>query len=120
MLAPVRDSLAQDISLTWKRVGRLPGYVYFDHAVHVNNGIGCSSCHGDMDRMQMTYQPHAFAMAFCLSCHRAPQDYLRPEDKIFDMQWKPPADQGTQGKAFLARYHIENSRLLTDCSTCHR
>jgi hypothetical protein len=120
MLAPVRDSLANDVSLQWKRVGRLPGYVYFDHSVHITNGIGCSTCHGDMARMQMTFQPHAFSMAFCLSCHRAPQDYLRPQDKIFDMQWQPPADQDVQGRALLAKYHINTSGLLTDCSTCHR
>ncbi len=121
MLAPVRESLASGIPLRWKRVGRLPGYVYFDHSVHVLNGIGCSSCHGDMTHnMQMTLQPHAFSMAFCLSCHRNPQDYLRPRDKVFDMQWQPPADQAERGKTLLAQYHINTTGLLTDCSTCHR
>lgn len=120
MLAPVRDSLAMGESLEWTRAGRYPGYVYFDHSVHVNNGIGCSTCHGDMDKMQMTRQPHAFAMAFCISCHRAPQHYLRPENKIFDMAWEPPPDQDTRGKALLAKYHINTSGLLTNCSTCHR
>jgi hypothetical protein len=120
MLAPVRDSLADDKPLVWKRVGRLAGYVYFAHSVHIANGIGCSTCHGDVTHMQMTYQPHAFSMDFCLSCHRDPQAFLRPQDQIFDMQWQPPADQATQGKQLLAQYHINTSGLLTDCSTCHR
>ena len=120
MLAPVRESLAQNKPLVWQRVGRLPGYVYFNHSVHIKNGIGCSSCHGNMKTMQMTYQPHAFAMAFCLSCHRAPQDNLRPQDQIFNMRWQPPVDQAKRGKALLAQYHINTSGLLTDCSTCHR
>ncbi len=120
MLAPVRESLINGTPLHWQRVGRLPEYVYFDHAVHVKNGIGCSTCHGDMTHMQMTWQPHAFSMAFCVSCHRAPQDKLRPQDQIFNMQWQPPADQSQRGKALLAQYHINTSGLLTDCSTCHR
>jgi hypothetical protein len=120
MLAPVRDSLAQNRPLVWQRVGRLPEYVYFDHSVHVNNGIGCSSCHGDMEHMQMTLQPHAFSMDFCLSCHRAPQNFVRTQDQIFNMQWQPPPDQAKRGAALVAQYHIHTDGLLTDCSTCHR
>jgi hypothetical protein len=73
-----------------------------------------------MDHMQMTYQPHAFSMDFCLSCHRSPQDRLRPRDQIFNMQWQPPSDQAQRGRALMAQYHINTSGLLTDCSTCHR
>lgn len=121
MLAPVRDSLSASIPLRWQRTGRLPEYVYFNHAVHVNNGVGCSSCHGEMThKMQMTYQRNAFSMDFCVNCHRNPQDYLRPPDRIFDMQWQPPHDQGRLGARLVAKYHINTSGLLTDCSTCHR
>lgn len=120
MLKAVRESLATNTPIEWQRVGRLPEYVYFDHSVHVNNGIGCSSCHGDMDHMQMTYQPHAFSMDFCVSCHRNPQDFLRPKDKIFDMQWAPANDQEKLGRALMTKYHIESPSLLTGCSTCHR
>ncbi len=120
MLAVVRDSLATNTPLVWTRVGRLPEYVYFDHSVHVDNGIGCSSCHGDMEHMQMTYQPHAFSMEFCVSCHRNPQNFLRPKDEIFDMQWAPAENQAKLGRELLTKYHIETSGLLTSCSTCHR
>jgi hypothetical protein len=119
MLAPVRDSYATNTPLVWQRVGRLPGYVYFNHSVHVNNGVGCSSCHGGMTRMQMTWQPHAFSMDFCLSCHQAPQNYLRPKAEVLDMQWSPPANQHQIGEQLLKTYHINTSGLLSDCSTCH-
>ena len=120
MLAPVRDSLVNNTPLHWQRVGRLPEYVYFDHSVHIVNGIGCSSCHGDMTHMQMTYQPHAFSMAFCVSCHRAPQDYLRPQNKIFDMQWQPPADQAktrSGAAGAVSHQHLWSADGLLDMSS---
>jgi hypothetical protein len=120
MLEPVRASLAKDTPLVWNRVGRLPGYVYFDHSIHIAKGVGCTSCHGDVTHMQMTYQPHAFSMDFCVSCHSAPQNALRPKDQVFNMEWQPPADQAKRGRALLAQYHINTSGLLLDCSTCHR
>lgn len=55
MLAPVRDSLAKDEPLHWTRVNRLPDYVYYNHSIHIAKGIGCSSCHGAVDTMQLTY-----------------------------------------------------------------
>ena len=120
MLEVVRESLATGTPIEWQRVGRLPEYVYFDHSVHVDNGIGCSSCHGDMDHMQMTYQPHAFSMDFCVSCHRNPQNFLRPKDEVLDMRWAPAEDQRKLGRELMTKYHIESGALLTSCSTCHR
>lgn len=120
MLEVVRQSYATNTPLIWTRVGRLPEYVYFNHAVHVDNGVGCSSCHGDMTRMQNTWQPHAFSMAFCLNCHQAPQNFLRPPSQIFDMQWQPPPNQQEVGARLLKENHINTSGLLSDCSTCHR
>lgn len=120
MLAPVRDSLAHDQPLVWQRVYGLPEYVYFDHAVHIAKGIGCSSCHGDMDRMQMTRQALHFSMAFCVACHRNPRDYVRPRKEIWNMSWHPPANQATRGAQLVRMYHIDTSGRLTDCSVCHR
>src|SRR6185312_7602198 len=51
MLAPVRQSFATQQPLEWKRVNQLPGFVYFNHSIHVNKGIGCSTCHGQVDQM---------------------------------------------------------------------
>jgi hypothetical protein len=119
MLKPVRDSLAENKPLHWTRIYRLPDYVYFDHSVHVNNGIGCSTCHGRVDRMPLMLQAVPLTMGWCLDCHRDPKPALRPPDKIFDMAWQPPPDQTQRAPHLLAAYHISTEHL-TDCSRCHR
>ncbi len=55
MLAPVRESLANDIPLQWARVNHLPSYVYFNHSIRIAEGFGCSSCHGAVSTMQLTF-----------------------------------------------------------------
>lgn len=119
MLAPVRESLAHLQPLAWQRVYALPDYVYFDHSVHVRNGIGCSSCHGAVDTMPLINQATPMTMSFCLDCHRSPSAKLRPPTEIFDMHWQPPPDQHERGQQLLAQYHID-PRHLTECSVCHR
>ena len=119
MLAPVRQSLADNTPLRWQRVNRLPDYVFFDHSVHVTNGIGCSSCHGPVQRMALMRQQEPLTMGWCLQCHRHPERYIRPKDKVFDMAWTPPSNQDDAGKQLLTRYHIEAAHL-EDCSICHR
>ena len=73
MLAPVRESYRTDRSLRWHRVYNLPGFVYFDHSIHVHKGIGCSSCHGRIDEMPLTYQVPSLLMEWCIDCHRHPE-----------------------------------------------
>ena len=120
MLAPVRDSLARGQPLQWNRMNRLPDYVYFNHSIHITKGVGCSTCHGAVDTMQLTYKANAFEMQFCVNCHRNPAPNLRPQDQIFNMGWSPPADQAKLGAELVASYHIGNAARLTDCSICHR
>ncbi len=120
MLAPVRDSLARDQPLAWTRVHRLPDYVYFNHSIHVAKGIGCSSCHGAIDQMQLTARAQNLTMQFCLDCHRNPAPRLRTSDQVWNSEWTPPADQASRGKALLAQYHIRSGAQLSDCSICHR
>ncbi len=120
MLAPVRDSLADDKPLRWTRVNRLPDYVYYNHSIHVTKGIGCSTCHGDVTSMQMTYRAHAFEMAFCINCHRAPEKWIRPAAQIWNMEWQPADDQAKIGPQLVAQNGIRNPGVLTDCSICHR
>ena len=120
MLQPVRDSLAQNKPLEWTRVNRLPSYVYFNHSIHIGKGVGCSTCHGDVTSMQLTYRANAFEMGFCVSCHRDPQKFVRPQSEIFNMTWTPPADQDKRGPMLVAKYHIGQPDRLTDCSICHR
>lgn len=72
MLAPVRQSFATGAPLRWNRVNDTPDFVFFDHSVHVSHGIGCATCHGQMDQMPMTWKSHTLYMKWCLDCHREP------------------------------------------------
>jgi hypothetical protein len=119
MLAPVRQSLADNTPIRWTRVNRLPDYVYFDHSIHIAKGVGCSTCHGDVASMPLMRQTAPLTMGWCLDCHRNPAPNLRPRNKIFETQWTPPKDQDEQGKRLLVAYHIDTEHL-TDCSRCHR
>lgn len=117
-LKPVVDSWRSGVALHWQRVHQLPDFVYFNHAIHVAKGVGCESCHGRVDRMPLTAREQPLSMQWCLDCHRAPQKFLRPRDKVFAMGWQP-ADQSKLGPALVRKYHID-TRRLTDCSICHR
>jgi len=119
MLAPVRQSLADDKSLTWHRVARLPQYVYFRHDIHVAKGVGCASCHGRVDRMALTFQALPFTMEFCLDCHRDPAPRLRPPDRITDMTWSP-GDRSRQASDELVKQYWIRVGDLTYCYVCHR
>lgn len=117
VLAPVRESLANNQPIVWNRVNDLPDYVYFNHSIHIAKGVGCSNCHGEVDRMPLSYKARSLTMQFCLDCHRDPGPQLRPKDQIYN-QWQRTAD--TPSPATLkAEYHV-GGRTLTDCSICHR
>ena len=122
MLAPVRNSLASGQPLQWTRVNQLPDFVFFNHSVHVQKGIGCSSCHGRVDQMPLTWKAHSLYMRWCLDCHEAPEKQIRPKDQIYNMAWTPPPDQAKRGAELVEQYHISRVRLseLRDCSMCHR
>ena len=62
--------------LEWNRVHKVPEYAYFDHSVHVNAGIDCESCHGNVREMEKVKQMKAFTMTACLDCHRDPKKYV--------------------------------------------
>ncbi len=118
LLAPVRESLAENRPIAWKRVYNLPDYVYFNHSIHIAKGVGCASCHGRVDQMPLTYKAVSLTMGFCLDCHRDPGPRLRPESEIFNTEWKRTPDTPSPA-ALLAQYHVPN-RDLTACSICHR
>ncbi len=120
MLAPVRDSFRTGKSLEWTRVYNLPGFVYFDHSIHVNKGVGCETCHGRVDEMPLTWRANTLLMAWCLNCHRAPEQYVRPRQFITTMGYKPAEDQLVLGRKLVKEYKIHDARYLTSCSTCHR
>src|SRR5437868_6489226 len=98
LLAPVRASLSTSTALKWTRVYDLPDFAYFDHSIHVTKGIGCSSCHGRVDQMPITWKTQTLYMKWCLECHRAPEKYLRPQKEIYNMVWHPGKDQTALGR----------------------
>lgn len=118
LLAPVRNSLADDTPIVWGRVNNLPDYVYFNHSIHVAKGVGCSSCHGPVDRMPLTYKAASLTMQFCLECHRNPGPQLRPESEIYNTEYHRTAETPSP-RALLAHYGVPD-RNLTECSLCHR
>ena len=119
ILAPVRKSLAENEPIRWERVHKLPAYVYFDHAIHVAKGVGCSTCHGPVEQMRLMRQAAPLTMEWCLDCHRDPAKGLRPREAVFDVAWTPPESQEKLGRELVAAYHVRTDHL-SDCSICHR
>jgi hypothetical protein len=119
-LEPVRASFRTDQSISWTRVHDLPDFVYFNHSIHVAKGVGCESCHGRVDKMPLMMQAANLRMEWCLNCHRHPEQYVRPREFITTMGYVPAGDQEAIGRRLVQEYHIQDARLLTSCSTCHR
>jgi tRNA(His) 5'-end guanylyltransferase len=119
MLAPVRQSLSTDVPLRWRRVNFVPDFVFFNHSIHINRGIGCSECHGQVNEMPLSWKAETLYMKFCINCHSDPARYIRPRNEVFNMDWRPPPDQLAAGQKLVGEYHV-NVTQLTDCSMCHR
>jgi Cytochrome c7 and related cytochrome c len=117
ILEPVRESFRTGKSLEWTRVHNLPGFVYFDHSIHVHKGVGCTTCHGRVDQMPLMWRENTLYMEWCLECHRNPEQFVRPREQVFNMDWQPPTDQIVLGQKLVQQYKIES---LTSCSVCHR
>lgn len=116
-LAKVFESASTGKPIEWVRVHDLPDYVYFNHSAHVQRGVSCISCHGDIRQMEVVAQVEPLSMGWCLDCHRNPEPHLRPPDKVWDLGWKPDEDQLVVGQRVREDLGINPS---TDCSTCHR
>jgi hypothetical protein len=119
MLEPVRASYRDNQSISWIRVNALPDYVYFNHSIHVAKGVGCTTCHGPIAQMPLTYKANTLYMGWCLDCHRQPEKNLRPKSEVFNPYYEAPsgAKQLELGKKLMAEYHVQS---LQTCSTCHR
>ena len=144
LLEPVRASYRSGESLQWTRVNQLPDFVYFNHSIHINKGVGCNTCHGPVDQMPLMYQQESLQMEWCLGCHRDPGKNLRPRDQVFNMRYQPPSssspvtvddkkfvDQELLGAFLISKYKVRTGKLMTSdgqvsigditsCSTCHR
>jgi len=117
MLEPVRASYRDDKSIAWTRVNALPNFVYFDHSIHVSKGVGCTTCHGPIAEMPLTWRANTLYMSWCLECHRAPEKFVRPKSQVFNPNYEPPANQIELGLKLVKEYKIQS---LTTCTTCHR
>ncbi|GIV57602.1 MAG: cytochrome C [Bacteroidetes bacterium] len=115
-LLAVRESWATGESIPWVKVHNLPDYANFSHAVHVNNGVGCETCHGRIDQMEVVFQAEPLSMGWCLECHRQPELYLRPNDEVTTMGYVQPADFVERN---LERIRVEHIEPPTNCSACH-
>lgn len=120
LLEPVRASFRDDKPLTWTRVNDLPDFVYFNHQIHIKQGVGCATCHGPVDKMPLMYQATSMQMEWCLACHRAPEKFLRPRSEVFNMSYEAPANQLELGLALKKEYKVAGIEHMTSCSVCHR
>ncbi len=122
MFAKVHESWDSGKPMEWTRVNDVPDFVYFDHSIHVNRGVGCSECHGNVEEMRLTYKAESLHMGWCLQCHKAPEKYLRPKSEIFNTAYEHPKkkeDQLEMGRKLVEEYQIRKEQLL-NCSVCHR
>ncbi len=116
-LLPVRESWTSGKPVKWVRVHKLADYVYFDHSAHLSAGIGCASCHGNVARMEKVMQVKPLGMGWCLSCHRNPDEHLRPVSEITNMDWTAPDNQMEMAAKIKREKNIAPP---VDCSGCHR
>jgi hypothetical protein len=133
MLEPVRESFRSGKSIVWTRVNAVPDFVYFDHSIHINKGVGCNECHGAVDKMPLMRAQNTMQMEWCLSCHREPEKVLRPKSEVFNMSYRRPSgeepvevdgqkftDQIELGSYLKKQYHLRSVQDITSCNTCHR
>jgi formate-dependent nitrite reductase cytochrome c552 subunit len=114
-LAPVRKSFETGEPIRWVRVHMLPDYTYFDHSVHVANGVGCVECHGRIDQMEKVTQIKPLGMSWCIECHRRPDSRLRPRSEVTNMGWH---DESYDPAADPHRTRMPDPP--EHCSGCHR
>lgn len=132
LLEPLRQSVATGEPIEWTRIHVSPDYVYFNHSAHVNRGISCQSCHGEVNEMDVVYQAESHSMGWCLECHRAPEKHLRPNSEVTNMEYDV--------EEYIAKHAIRdgegdlmdpdefgihlrekwNVQPKESCSTCHR
>jgi hypothetical protein len=123
-LEPLRESWKDDVPVRWIKIHNLPDFVYFDHSAHLAAGVGCSTCHGRIDHMVRVRQEKPLTMGWCLDCHRDPARFIRPKDKITDMNWTPPETAPPGEKVLSATVAADGTQREvhppTHCSGCHR
>ncbi len=116
-MLPVLESWTSGQPIEWIRVHNLPDYVYFDHSAHLRAGVGCFTCHGNIAQMEKVTLVKPLSMSWCLDCHRNPNDHLRPQEEIVNMNWIKPDNQAELANQII---NEKNINPPTNCSGCHR
>jgi len=118
-LRAVHESWESGQSIPWKRIHRLPDFVYFNHSAHVSRGVSCVSCHGRIDTMPKVFQAKELSMAWCIECHNNPEEHIRPTEFVTKLDWEP---EDGKTRAEIGRELIEEKGIkpMTNCAVCHR
>jgi hypothetical protein len=117
LLAPIRASADTGKPVEWKRVHKLPEFAYFNHAVHVNKGVSCVSCHGQVNEMKVVSHDKLLSMGWCLQCHNDPAPSLRPVDQVTNLTWSPDSSPGADGASIQKNLDVKPPM---NCQSCHR
>ena len=125
-LKPMWDSWATGKPIEWVQIHKTPDYVYYNHAVHVNRGVSCVSCHGKVNEMPVVYHAEPHSMDWCLNCHREPEKFLRPNEHVTNLNWEPPTLEGESkeeaqlriGTMLKDKWHVNPP--VANCAGCHR
>jgi len=117
LLEPVRNSFIENKPLVWNRVYKVPEFVYFNHSIHVNKGVGCVTCHGRVDQQAAVERKTPLTMSWCLDCHRNPGKNLRPVEEMTNMTWEPEGDPEDTARVLAEKNDVHTR---TSCTTCHR
>ena len=120
-LEPIRKAIDKNYEnydgkpVEWVRIHRSPDYVYFDHSAHVNRGVSCASCHGDVGEMVVVHHEESHSMSWCLDCHKNPEKHLRPLDEVFNLKWKPEDLAVEDFKSYISdRFGDDKQDVLMD------
>jgi len=118
-IAKIYESYEKNIPIEWVRIHKAPDYVYFNHAVHVNSGVSCVDCHGQIQEMEEVWHAESLSMGFCLECHRNPEKYIRPIEEVTNMEWSAGS---TQEQCELGEELVEDWKINPPehCAGCHR
>jgi hypothetical protein len=119
LLAPVRNSYDTGAAVAWKRVHKLPEYAYFNHAVHVNKGVSCVSCHGQVNEMKVVTHDKSLTMGWCLNCHNDPAPHLRPLSEVTNLTWAPGAGPAAEPTGETIKDTLRVKPPM-NCQGCHR
>jgi len=113
-LKPLRDAIEHDKPVRWRKIWDAPDYVYFDHSAHVNRGVSCVECHGNIHEQRKVHKSVVHTMGMCLECHNSPEDYIRPVEYVYDLDWNAKehllTEENEELLGKLKDWHIERQK----------